>query len=64
MKTHAEYEAEQIGQHLIGAKIINAVVDNDKEYFGFNVLIKGRTVTCWINQDPEGNGPGHIEIEI
>lgn len=62
MKRHIEYECAQIEQ-LIGFTITSPMEDPDQEYFGFQCK-KGKTVkNVWVNCDPEGNGPGHLNIE-
>ncbi len=58
------YLAEQINEHLVGGKIVGAIISEDKEFFGFGVLMpnKKRKVV-WVDMDAEGNGPGWLNIE-
>lgn len=60
--TLAEAEVKN-SRKLIGGKIVGVFHDPDKEYWGIDVVIKGKTHSVWVNCDPEGNGPGHLEIE-
>lgn len=61
--THTEYEAEQIKKTILGGFIDQVVVSKDKESFGFMVSKGNERFTVWVDQDPEGNGPGHLNIE-
>ena len=57
---------------LIGFKIVDTVITEDKDSYGFvveradeieaHVLGRDRKV-CWVDCDPEGNGPGWLQIE-
>lgn len=50
-------------QVLIGATITSLIQEAGGEYWGFNVRLKnGQERDVWVNCDPEGNGPGHLEI--
>jgi len=53
--------------HLVGLTITGAAVDDTGEYWGFTVEgQKGRSnvkKVVFVLQDPEGNGPGFLEIE-
>jgi len=65
------YAADQLKQ-LVGFKIVDTVVTPDGESYGFvveradeietHVLGRDRKV-CWVDCDPEGNGPGWLQIE-
>jgi len=62
-KTESEWFAENI-QEIIGTRIVNAVVSNDKESWGFRVAFpNGKFKIVWVSCDPEGNGPGFLDIE-
>lgn len=55
-----------ISQQLVGGTITQAIV-SDTEYgeahFGFEVrLPSGQCKTVWVLCDPEGNGPGFLDI--
>ena len=54
-------EADQILEQLSGGVIGNPIVSD--ESFGFHVEKDGKTLKVWVDRDPEGNGPGHLEIE-
>jgi hypothetical protein len=45
---------------LLGRKIVDLIEDSDDGVYGFQ-LDNGTLV--WVLCDPEGNGPGHLEIE-
>jgi hypothetical protein len=49
---------------LVGAKITKVIVDPSPEgvYLGFIVEKKDQTFEILGLADPEGNGPGHIQI--
>lgn len=48
---------------LIGWKIVATTITPDNESYGF-VAQKGESrKICWIDCDPEGNGPGWLQIE-
>ncbi len=69
MSTNAEYMSEFINDNLARATIRNAVLSEDKESFGFEIVrkAKGRgnyTVhTIWVDCDAEGNGPGWLSTD-
>ncbi len=44
---------------LIGQKIIGLIEDPEGGFYGFRV--EGG-VNVWVLCDPEGNGPGHLDI--
>ena len=50
-------------QPLVGGTILSFFTDPGSEYWGFRVhLWNDREAHVWANCDPEGNGPGHVEI--
>jgi hypothetical protein len=61
---------DYVGEHLkklVGGKITGVVRDGkigDRETtYGLAVeLPDGKKKDVWIQQDPEGNGPGHLDI--
>ena len=69
MKSENEYLAEQIQEKLKGTVIRNAVLSEDGEDVGFQVVRKSKgrgnydVITVWVLRDPEGNGPGWLDIE-
>ena len=60
---HSSYMSEEIQKHLVGAKIVSALVDSENDYFGFRVKKGNKEFSVWVDQDPEGNGCGHLNIE-
>ena len=56
-------EVEQINKKLIGAIITSALTDTDGEFFGFQIQKRNKIINVWVNMDPEGNRPGHLEVE-
>ena len=50
-------------KQLIGGKITDTVVTEDEESYGFVVEKDGAKKVCWVDCDPEGNGPGFVSIE-
>jgi predicted RNA-binding Zn-ribbon protein involved in translation (DUF1610 family) len=57
---------DQLIPELVGLTITGSVVDDTGEYWGFTTKgqQKGKTVekTVFVMADPEGNGPGFLEI--
>ena len=62
---NSEIQAEiQNAQPLVGGTILSFFQDPTHEYWGFCVRLRnGREAHVWVNCDPEGNGPGHLEID-
>ena len=61
----AKYSAEEINKRLVGGKITDVVVTPDNDAFGFIVKRpKEPALVCWVDCDPEGNGPGFLNIEV
>ena len=62
---NSEIQAEiQNAQPLVGGTILSFFQDPTHEYWGFRIHLRnGREAHVWVNCDPEGNGPGHLEIE-
>ena len=58
---------DRLVPQLVGMTITGGAVDESGEYWGFVVEGKkqGKTVkkVVFVNCDPEGNGPGFLEIE-
>ena len=55
-------------EKLVGYQIVGTTVTPGREFYGFIVQKDphGEAVdkkTCWVDRDPEGNGPGWIQIE-
>jgi hypothetical protein len=52
---------------LVGATITTIIVEDgtdamDETHYGFIVEKNGKRFDCMILCDPEGNGPGHLDI--
>lgn len=64
-----EFLAEWINKNLAGTTIRNAVITEDKEGVGFQVVrkVNGRgnyeVLNVWVERDPEGNGSGWLIME-
>lgn len=61
--THTEAEAKQIRDTIVGGKIRAAFTTPDGGSFGFRVGNGDKEFDVWVDCDPEGNGPGHLNIE-
>jgi len=59
---HCKAEAAQIKKRLLGGTITKTLLSEDGKTFGFQVQKAGKTLDIWVDQDPEGNGPGHLSI--
>lgn len=66
---YIQYECKQLKQ-LIGGKIVGIIRNEPSERnfqtssFGFEVRLPDNTNRLvWVDADPEGNGPGHLNIE-
>jgi hypothetical protein len=58
-----EAEIKQL-EPLVGGRITAAINTPDNESFGFVVTLPDKTTRhVWVDCDPEGNGPGHLNIE-
>lgn len=61
-----QHMIEEINKHLVGAMILGAIESEGDDYFndfGFMISKGGKKMTVWVQQDPEGNGPGWLAIE-
>jgi len=57
------YAADEL-KKLVGYQIVDTVVTEDGESYGFVVAKDGADKkACWVDCDPEGNGPGWISIQ-
>lgn len=54
-----DYTIKHLKQ-LVGKKVTGVCVDQDGEMYG---LVFTGGVVAWIMCDPEGNGPGHLDID-
>ncbi len=59
-------EAEIRQAHQLVGGVIEAVLETPPIEPGFGLRVRkgGTTFHVWVDCDPEGNGPGHLEIEI
>jgi hypothetical protein len=62
-----DYEGEHL-KKLVGGKITGVIrsgkIGDRETFYGFEVEHPdGKKQSVWIQQDPEGNGPGHLNIE-
>ena len=68
MKGNAKFQTEQIERRLVGGTITGALIDPNPDEFGdrwYGFLVKtksGDMVPVWVSKDPEGNGPGWLDI--
>ena len=64
---HAAAELQQIRTTILGGKITGLISSKSPDTgdgFGFQVRRPdGRRFAEWVDCDPEGNGPGHLNIE-
>jgi len=51
-----------IDEELAGWTITRSMADKELEYFGFVVEKAGKKKLVYVDQDPEGNGPGFLSI--
>ena len=57
------YAANEL-KKLVGGTIVDTVMSfPDNESYGFVVEKDGKRIYCWVDCDPEGNGPGWISME-
>ena len=64
MRTEAEYSADAVAKQITGYRITNTLVSDDKESWGFRIVSpRGKVKVVWVDRDPEGNGPGHLDVE-
>lgn len=61
-KATQDYIAEHLHQ-LVGKKVTDVAKDKDGSDYDttYGLMFDDGTV-AWILQDPEGNGPGHLDI--
>ena len=64
---YANEMAEAVAKELVGGQITEVFVTPEDEYdpagFGFIVTIKGKRKIVCVQMDPEGNGPGFLDIQ-
>ena len=57
-----EAEDEQ-AQQLLGFTVVGICHTADFDSFGLTLRRGRKTLNVWVDCDPEGNGPGHLNIE-
>ena len=62
VQEHVMGEVRQV-QTLVGARLVAVCNTPDFSSFGLKLRMPGKTVVAWVDCDPEGNGPGHLNIE-
>ena len=59
---HCEHGVKQL-LPLVDGTITKAIISQSRDSFGFEVRRPdGKLVDVWVDCDPEGNGPGHLNI--
>ena len=53
----------EIDKKLVGGIITGGFFDHNEGVIGMRIENKGKVYCCWIIMDPEGNGPGWIDIQ-
>jgi hypothetical protein len=58
-----EYAADNVVGPLVGFKITGVALDKENESYGL-VIERGKSKKiAWVDCDPEGNGPGWLQVE-
>jgi hypothetical protein len=60
--SNVEAEVEQ-AKRLVGFTVEDAHLSEDGETFALTLRRGKQWLTVWVDCDPEGNGPGHLQIE-
>lgn len=55
-------EVAQARRLLVGCSIEVVLASPDNRRFGLHVRKYGQHYDVWVDRDPEGNGPGHLNI--
>lgn len=61
-KKELKYSADQATK-LIGGEIKGVVMDEENCFWGLRIQTNKGNFVAWVDKDPEGNGPGHLQIE-
>ena len=61
-RQHVEAEIKQAEQ-LLGFAVVGICHTEDFASFGLTLKKGCKTLNVWVDCDPEGNGPGHLNIE-
>ena len=60
---YIEAEVKQ-AQKLVGYQVVGVCRTANQDSFGLIVRKGSRTLNVWVDCDPEGNGPGHLNLEV
>lgn len=63
MNGNTKYLLDELNEKIVGGRITSTIATTDGESFGIRVEVNGKRFNCWIDCDPEGNGPGFVGIE-
>lgn len=66
MSHDSKYCKDQILDQLLGGTIVGVIgvpEDADPDYFGIQILLRGKRKFMWIQSDAEGNNAGWVDIE-
>ena len=61
-RRHVEAEIKQAKQ-LLGFAVVGVCHTADFGSFGLTLKMDRKALNLWVDCDPEGNGPGHLNIE-
>jgi len=55
---------EELVGPLVGATITGTATDTEEEFFALVLEKDGKKVFVWVLRDPEGNGPGWLDVDF
>jgi hypothetical protein len=58
-----KFASDNVLKRLVGATITESILTEDGESYGFRAEKGGKSFIVWVDCDPEGNGPGWLQIE-
>jgi hypothetical protein len=62
--SNVKFAIKQASEKLVGRMIVGTVESSDGESWGLQIKDStGRLSNVWVDQDPEGNGPGWLAYE-
>jgi hypothetical protein len=61
-KAYTPELSKMIGWEITGFALDNSGLEHE-HIFGIVIFRKGQKRVVWIAQDPEFNGPGHLEVQ-
>ena len=62
VQEHVQAEVRQ-AQQLVGFTVESICHTEDFTSFGLTLRRGRKTLNVWVDCDPEGNGPGHLNVE-